>query len=159
MDELFDFPVPDYNLFGEMRLLSEPDYWQKYPHEISPLLFAILHEAFDFTKWLLKMGSSPDVTDSNRLTPLMYAARVVSFVTNIIKPLFIKINCFCLIMNWSPLWGFLNKEGRKEIFYLMTHSTYFYLWLYGVGHMVKDHSDSERGNPLPPHRLLFSISS
>ena len=23
--------------------------------------------------------------------------------------------------------------------------------------MVKDHSDSERGNPLPPHRLLFSI--
>ena len=35
----------------------------------------------------------------------------------------------------------------------------FYLWLYGVGHMVKDHSVSERGNPLPPHRLLFSISS
>ena len=25
--------------------------------------------------------------------------------------------------------------------------------------MVKDHSDSERGNPLPPHRLLFPISS
>ena len=25
--------------------------------------------------------------------------------------------------------------------------------------MVKDHSDSERGNPLPQHRLLFSISS
>ena len=25
--------------------------------------------------------------------------------------------------------------------------------------MVKDHSDSEKGNPLPPHRLLFSISS
>ena len=23
--------------------------------------------------------------------------------------------------------------------------------------MVKDHSDSERGNPLPPHGLLFSI--
>ena len=25
--------------------------------------------------------------------------------------------------------------------------------------MVKDHTDSERGNPLPPHRLLFPISS
>ena len=25
--------------------------------------------------------------------------------------------------------------------------------------MVKDHSDSERGNPLPLHGLLFSISS
>ena len=35
----------------------------------------------------------------------------------------------------------------------------FYLWLYGVKHMVKDHSDSEKGNPLPPHRLLIPISS
>ena len=25
--------------------------------------------------------------------------------------------------------------------------------------MVKDHSDSEKGNPLPPHRILFPISS
>ena len=35
----------------------------------------------------------------------------------------------------------------------------FYLRLYGVRHMVKDHSDSERGNLLLPHRLLFPISS
>ena len=25
--------------------------------------------------------------------------------------------------------------------------------------MVNDHSDSERGNPLPPHGLLFPINS
>ena len=25
--------------------------------------------------------------------------------------------------------------------------------LYGVRHMVKDHSDSDKGNPLPPHGL------
>ena len=25
--------------------------------------------------------------------------------------------------------------------------------------MVKDHSDSEKGNPLPPHGLLFPINS
>ena len=25
--------------------------------------------------------------------------------------------------------------------------------------MVKDHSGSEKGNPLPPHRLLLSINS
>ena len=25
--------------------------------------------------------------------------------------------------------------------------------------MVKDHSDSEKGNPLPPHQLLFQINS
>ena len=35
----------------------------------------------------------------------------------------------------------------------------FYLRLYGVRHMVKDHSDSEKGNPLPPHRILLSINS
>ena len=29
----------------------------------------------------------------------------------------------------------------------------FYLQLYGIRHIVKDHSDSERGNLLPPHRL------
>ena len=32
----------------------------------------------------------------------------------------------------------------------------FYLRLYGVWHMVKNHSDSERGNPLPPHGLPIS---
>ena len=32
-------------------------------------------------------------------------------------------------------------EGRKEIFYLTTHSTYFI-----YGYMASDHSDSEKGN-------------
>ena len=35
----------------------------------------------------------------------------------------------------------------------------FYLRLYGVSHMVKNNSDSEKGNSLPPHGLLFPISS
>ena len=35
----------------------------------------------------------------------------------------------------------------------------FYLLLYGVRHMVKDHSDRERGNPLLPHGLLVLINS
>ena len=35
----------------------------------------------------------------------------------------------------------------------------FYLLLYGVRHMIKGHSDSERGNLLPPHGLVFPISS
>ena len=35
----------------------------------------------------------------------------------------------------------------------------FYLRLYGVRYMINDHSDSERGNPLPPHGPLFPISS
>ena len=32
------------------------------------------------------------------------------------------------------------------MFYLTIHSMIFYLRLYGIGHMVKDHSDSERDN-------------
>ena len=40
------------------------------------------------------------------------------------------------------------KEGRKEMFYLTTHSTHFIYGYKGVRHMVKDHSDSEKGNPL-----------
>ena len=51
----------------------------------------------------------------------------------------------------------LRKEGRSVLFNDALNT--FYLRLYGVGHMVKDHSDSERGNPLPPHGLLFPISS
>ena len=35
----------------------------------------------------------------------------------------------------------------------------FHLRLYGVGHMVNNHSDSENGNPLSPlYGLLFPIS-
>ena len=46
------------------------------------------------------------------------------------------------------------------MFYLTTHSTHFiYGYMASDIIMVKDHSDSERGNLLPPHRLLFPISS
>ena len=51
-------------------------------------------------------------------------------------------------------------EGRKEGNVLFNDAlNTFYLRLNGVRHMVKDHSDSEKGNPLPPHRLLFPINS
>ena len=54
----------------------------------------------------------------------------------------------------------LNRKG-KEMFYLTTHSTHFILRLYGVGHMVKDHSDSEREThcysfPLAARVLLYA---
>ena len=44
------------------------------------------------------------------------------------------------------------------MFYLTTHSTHF-IYGYMASDMVKDHSDSEKGNPLPPHGLLFPINS
>ena len=57
-----------------------------------------------------------------------------------------------VVEHWLERW----KEGN--ILFNDALNT-FYLRLYGVRHMVKDHSDSERGNLLPPHGLLFSISS
>ena len=45
------------------------------------------------------------------------------------------------------------------MFYLTTHSTHYIYGYMASDIIVKDHSDSERGNPLPPHWLLFPISS
>ena len=53
----------------------------------------------------------------------------------------------------SPL-----QEREINVLFNDTLNT-FYLRLYGIRHMVKDHSDGERGNPLPPHGLFFSINS
>ena len=63
----------------------------------------------------------------------------------------------------SVVWFMLGanlaqREREKNVLFNDTLNT-FYLRLYGVRHMVKDHSDSEKGNPLPPHRLLLSINS
>ena len=53
---------------------------------------------------------------------------------------------------------FVARERERNVLFNNALNT-FYLRLYGVRHMVKDHSDSEKGNPLPPHRLLLSINS
>ena len=51
-----------------------------------------------------------------------------------------------------------ERERESNVLFNDALNT-FYLRLYGVRHMVKDHSDSEKGNPLPPYRLLLSINS
>ena len=47
---------------------------------------------------------------------------------------------------------------RKEMLYLTTHSTHF-IYGYMASDMVKDNSDSEKGNLLPSHGLLFPVNS
>ena len=49
------------------------------------------------------------------------------------------------------------RERERNVLFNDTLNT-FYLQLYGVRHMVKDHSDSESGNLLS-HGLLFPIKS
>ena len=66
--------------------------------------------------------------------------------------------CLCIKITNSAC--DIRQLGRKEGNVLFNDAlNTFYLRLYGVRHMVKDHSDSEIGNTLPPHRLLFSINS
>ena len=42
------------------------------------------------------------------------------------------------------------------MFYLMAHSTHFYLLLYDVGYMVEDRTDERRNLLLSFHMILFS---
>ena len=52
-----------------------------------------------------------------------------------------------------------NKTYKENVLFSDALSTFF-IRLYGVGHMVKDHLYSERVNPLPPlHGLLFPSRS
>ena len=71
-----------------------------------------------------------------------------------INILYVFISACVWIQN---IFQYLSNEGNVFLFNDAFNT--FYLQLYGVGHMVKYHSDSERGNPLPPHGLLFLISS
>ena len=54
--------------------------------------------------------------------------------------------------------GLKRNERKGNVLFNNTLNT-FYLQLYGIGHMVKDHSDSERVNSLLQHGLLFLINS
>ena len=45
-----------------------------------------------------------------------------------------------------------NKEGMKEIFYLMIHSTHLIFGLYSICHRVNDYLPMwDRSNDLPQH--------
>ena len=63
-----------------------------------------------------------------------------------------KCNQSCILLVQT------EREKERNVLFNDALNT-FYLRLYGVKHMVKDHSDSERGNPLLPHGLLFLINS
>ena len=73
--------------------------------------------------------------------------------------LLVRWVCKSLAMDIQSLY-FRIVEGREGVNVLFNNTlNTCYLQLYGIGYMVKDHSDSERGNPLLPHGLLFPIHS
>ena len=58
-----------------------------------------------------------------------------------------------VLMGWHSS---TRKEGN--VLFNDTLNT-FYLRLYGVSHIVKDHSDSDRGNPLPHIGYSFRLAA
>ena len=72
-----------------------------------------------------------------------------------LKLLIAQIYDFKIILHW---YGVLITRKEGNVLFNDVLNT-LYLQLYRVRHMVKDHSKSEKGNPLPPHRLLFLIRS
>ena len=84
-----------------------------------------------------------------------------------IDPMTHRIKCVCSYHGATSRSGIQRKLepwwwlpfGRKERNILFNDAlNTFYLRLYGVGHMVKNHSDSEIGNLLPPHGLLIRLA-
>ena len=80
-----------------------------------------------------------------------------------IPPVLFFVFCFVFVRRYLKPFDILlegRTEGMKEFVLFNDALKTFYLLLYGVEHMVKNHSDSERGNPLPAlHGLFFPISS
>ena len=64
---------------------------------------------------------------------------------------------FYMHMRGAVLWWIIWRKEGNVLFSDALNT--FYLRFYGVRHMVKYHTDSERGNPLPPQGLLFPINS
>ena len=47
---------------------------------------------------------------------------------------------------WQPVVNISHRDGERNVLFNDALNT-FYLRLYGVRHMVKDHSDNEKGYP------------
>ena len=88
---------------------------------------------------------------TRELRSLIYESKIVTVATKEDSVEFESVRLY-LFFTVNPAPG----NGRKKGNVLFNDAlNTFYLWLYGIRHMVEDHSDSERGNPLPPHGLLF----
>ena len=59
---------------------------------------------------------------------------------------------------WDFIWWYAATRKEGNVLFNDALNT-FYLWLYGVRHMVKDHSDSEKGNQLRHIGYSFRLTA
>ena len=96
----------------------------------------------------------PPFWDGNKSRISIFICVLRSFLLDLSRPHVLTPYPY---LNILSMYSIYRMRERHVLFNDALNT--FYLRLYGVRHMVKDHSDSEKGNPLPPHRLLLSINS
>ena len=118
----------------------------------------------EIAQWVDPMKDRSDDPPHHEQTLYLWAtSRSVRWFCILILPLFYRYTCtfsLSLHQSWSTGWNekYLNGKRERNVLFHDALNT-FYILLYGVRHKLNNHSDRERGNPLPSHRLLFSISS
>ena len=100
---------------------------------------------------LLSINSKGSFICTDRIT---HTTAFVTPVVEYLKEMFLCKHALGQHILFMVIW----KQASKQIFYLTTHSTHF-IYDYIASDMIYDLSNSERGNPLPPHGLLFPINN
>lgn len=81
LNTLYDHPLPDPLLLGASIPCEQPDYFGSQGKELtSPLIFAIRNYDFGLARYMLLKGANPNFPDSDGLTPIMHAVRMVSLI-------------------------------------------------------------------------------
>ena len=100
------------------------------------VLFHVLVTGVPIWGYSRLLGDSGFLTPQQRCTPSYFNwYPLVNYSRTLLALINTREVCYFI-----PV-VFVSQEGRKEMFYLTTHS------------------DNERGNPLPSHGLLFRINS
>ena len=150
-------PLPPHGLL--FPISSKSSFISTMPQTGQPILWPLLHQLWSIGWNEKQLNRSTDPLHHERtLLPRSY----ISLCSAVEDTTCLSYILYCYEVgapSFLSYWHFLTIRKGKEMFYLMTHSIHFILRLYGIIYMVNDHSDSERGNLLPPHELFFPISS
>ena len=116
-----------------------------------------LFKLFGILAWIIRSGGF----DAKFIYLLIINNKYNNNMSEFLLAFSERASTFCIagiLCFVSFLYSKGERERERNVLFNDALNT-FYLRLYGVRNMVKDHSDSDKGNPLPPHRLLLSISS
>ena len=86
----------------------------------------------------------------------LFVVVVVVVVVVLFCVFFVLFCCFFVFFLSHKVDPYMRLSGKKEGHLLLNDAlNIYYLRIYDIRHMIKGHSRSERGNPLPPNRLFL----